>query len=491
MSWFARRPPPKPAAPASNRRTRPVTAEEVALAYRIVLGRDVDDEGLRGYVALGRSSGFSLSDLIDALRESDEYKAIGSETAPRAVSAAADTDADLIRPADVIARLSLDDLIGTADEYYRRIPDATPLMAKPFAYWHEAPQMLQDLGALLSGLRIGKSMTVLDFGGGTGWLSRILTELGCQAICCDVSEHALDIGRRSVDRHPLVGAVPYRPIFLRFDGTRLDLADDSVDRIVCFDAFHHVPNPATVVAELARVLRPGGVAGFSEPGRWHSRSAQSQYEMRHHKVLENDVDLNAIAAVARAAGFTRLTLKALVDAPLSLAEYNVLLDDAPAHDRDGLRTRLWDDMRGTMANRSVFFLHKGEPVFDSRGHEGLAHRLRIVEAPASAAVGRPFLVSIDATNTGRAIWLHQNVEIFGIVRLGTHLCDARGTLLSLDFSRHGLAHDVRPGDTIRIDATLTIPDPGEYRLQFDLVAEGVMWFENAGSCAVEAVIVVV
>ena len=153
-------------------------------------------------------------------------------------------------------------------------------MSKPFAFLHETPQMLENLGLLLGGLELGRTMSVLDFGAGTCWLSRILAQLNCQPICCDASRTALDIGRRLFAELPLIGTAVFAPEFLWFDGRRIDLPDRSVDRIVCFDAFHHVPNPDEVIAEFGRVLRPGGLVGFSEPGRRHSQTAQSQYEMR-------------------------------------------------------------------------------------------------------------------------------------------------------------------------------------------------------------------
>jgi ubiquinone/menaquinone biosynthesis C-methylase UbiE len=87
-----------------------------------------------------------------------------------------------------------------------------------------------------------------------------------------------------------------------FDGHRIDLPDASVDRIFCFDAFHHVPNPTQVMRELGRVLRPGGIAGFSEPGRHHSKGARSQYEMKNYTAIENDVVMEEVWTWARAAG---------------------------------------------------------------------------------------------------------------------------------------------------------------------------------------------
>ena len=138
-----------------------------------------------------------------------------------------------IKPADIIARHSVEELIETADEYYRGIADPTALMSRPFAYLHEAPVMLQNLGALLAGLQLGKTMTVLEFGAGTCWLSRCLAQLHCQPICCDASKAALDIGRRLFAEHPLIGSAVFAPVFLPFDGHRIELDDESVDRIVC------------------------------------------------------------------------------------------------------------------------------------------------------------------------------------------------------------------------------------------------------------------
>ena len=42
--------------------------------------------------------------------------------------------------------------------------------------------------------------------------------------------------------------------------TFLPFPDASFDLVVCIQAFHYMPDPAHVVAEFARVLRPGGTA---------------------------------------------------------------------------------------------------------------------------------------------------------------------------------------------------------------------------------------
>jgi ubiquinone/menaquinone biosynthesis C-methylase UbiE len=152
-------------------------------------------------------------------------------------------------------------------------------LAKPFSRPGEVTELLTCFGHVVAGLDLLPGMVVLDFGAGTGWTSWRLAQLGCQVIVSDVSAAALDLARERFRRWPNVGA-RRQPRFLLFDGYRIDLPDASVDRICCFDAFHHLANPADVMAEFARVLRPGGRVAFDEPGHYHSLQGQSQYEVR-------------------------------------------------------------------------------------------------------------------------------------------------------------------------------------------------------------------
>jgi len=385
----------------------------------------------------------------------------------------------MIDPKDVMRRYTVEELCETADQYYRLVSDPTPLMSKPFTFLHETPVALQNLGLLLSGLHLGKTMKVLDFGAGTCWLSRVLTQMNCQTICCDASRTALDIGRRLFEEYPLIGTVVYKPIFLSFNGRRIDLPDESVDRIVCFDAFHHVPNPAEVIMQFGRVLKKGGIAGFSEPGQGHSQTPQSQYEMSNYCVLENDINVNEIFHFAQTAGFTELSLKVVSDMEMSLSQHNLLFGQPG--DTEGLRSELWNQTYNAMHNRAIFFLHKGPLARDSRSHIGLAHVIRIDKTDYTLEAGQALRLSVTITNTGKASWLNTNSQIFGIVRLGTHLYDGDGKLINIDFSRHELPVPVSPGETVTMSVEEYLPGSGRYRLAFDLVAEGVTWFENVGS----------
>ena len=69
-----------------------------------------------------------------------------------------------------------------------------------------------------------------------------------------------------------------------------------------------------------------------------------------------------------------------------------------------------------------------------------------------------------------------------LVRLGAQLCDENGTLLERDYARAWLPETLKPGDSVDVPIEIVAPKkPGNYVLKFDLVSEGIDWFENNGS----------
>lgn len=45
----------------------------------------------------------------------------------------------------------------------------------------------------------------------------------------------------------------------------LSFADDSIDIVICNQVYEHVPSPVTLIAQILRILRPGGVCYFAGP----------------------------------------------------------------------------------------------------------------------------------------------------------------------------------------------------------------------------------
>ena len=88
----------------------------------------------------------------------------------------------------------------------------------------------------------------LDAACGTGRYAGYLAERGHRVVGVDSSRAMLDRARARVPRGEFVLA----------DLHRLPLPDDAVDVVVCGLALAHVPALGPVMAEFARVLRPGG-----------------------------------------------------------------------------------------------------------------------------------------------------------------------------------------------------------------------------------------
>jgi SAM-dependent methyltransferase len=382
---------------------------------------------------------------------------------------------------ELISRSSLEELNVAAENYFAGLSGWDDHLAKPFSRAEDAPGLLINLGVLLQGLELAPGLRVLDFGAGTGWISRYLTQLGCEVVLLDVSETALAIAAESYRRQPVFGSQP-APRFLRYDGRRIDLPDGSIDRIVSFDAFHHATNPDSVLAEFGRILVPGGIAAFAEPGPDHSRRPQSQSEMRTYGVVENDVDIHAIWRAAEAAGFSEIRVAAFNVPPyhMTLRQFDDLLEGGEAYLRWAESTRhfLYDV-------RNFFLTRRGEQRLDSRQARGLSASIEISMPPAVTA-GASIPVRATVINTGSAIWLPSATERGG-VSLGCHLY-RDGKLVSLDFHWERLSQEsVPPGETVELRFDLP-PLAGECILEFDCVANRICWFAEAGSRSIRVAV---
>jgi hypothetical protein len=122
------------------------------------------------------------------------------------------------------------------------------------------------------------------------------------------------------------------------------------------------------------------------------------------------------------------------------------------------------------------------------------HYLASIEVsglPASATCGELVSGSIALENRGVTAWKHATGS-GGQVRVGIQLLDSDGRLATKDFARAQLPADVQPNGRARFDVTFTAPGvPGRYRFKFDLVAEGVTWFEPVGTRTVNVPIEIV
>jgi SAM-dependent methyltransferase len=103
---------------------------------------------------------------------------------------------------------------------------------------------------------------VLDLGCGTGDLARALAAAGFRVAGCDIAGQML--ARAARQREGCAGWVRLAPGW-----RRLPFASAAFDVVVAASVLEYVAEPAVVLRECARVLRPGGVVLYTVPDLRH------------------------------------------------------------------------------------------------------------------------------------------------------------------------------------------------------------------------------
>lgn len=109
----------------------------------------------------------------------------------------------------------------------------------------------------------GQRRPLVELGSGSGFLGRLCPE----AITSDL--------------------LPAPGIDARFSALDLPLRDRSVGTLLMVDVFHHVPDSAKFLAEMTRVVRPGGRVVMLETA--HTPFSRLIFQNFHHEAFEPDV----------------------------------------------------------------------------------------------------------------------------------------------------------------------------------------------------------
>jgi demethylmenaquinone methyltransferase/2-methoxy-6-polyprenyl-1,4-benzoquinol methylase len=103
---------------------------------------------------------------------------------------------------------------------------------------------------------------ILDVATGTGLVAFALAARGAEVVGLDQSEDMLAGARARQARAGSAGQVS----FVRGEAEQLPFPDDSFDALTFTYLLRYVDDPQATLAELARVLRPGGRIGMVEFG---------------------------------------------------------------------------------------------------------------------------------------------------------------------------------------------------------------------------------
>jgi SAM-dependent methyltransferase len=179
--------------------------------------------------------------------------------------------------------------------------------------------------AFLRWLAVPANMRWLDVGCGTGIFTRMILDTCSPAVVIgiDCAPAQIEHARRCVDGHPIEFRVA--------DAQRLPFADASFDVVASALAINFVPDRSRALAEMRRVVRPGGeVAGcvwdFAAElsPSWPVRLGMSRLGVAAPSVTGAEHSgLDALASMYRQAGFEAVATTS-IEVSASFASFDEL-----------------------------------------------------------------------------------------------------------------------------------------------------------------------
>jgi hypothetical protein len=137
---------------------------------------------------------------------------------------------------------------------------------------------------------------------------------------------------------------------------------------------------------------------------------------------------------------------------------------------EGIKLEVWDDSR------------LGNAIPGATPRATIDVRTLLPGLPLVARPGRPLHVRTRVRNLSARPFPAQASYGRRLVRLGAQLCTADGTVIERDYARAWLPHNVEAGGEADVQIEIPAPEaPGRYSVKFDLVSEGIDWFERCGS----------
>ncbi len=95
---------------------------------------------------------------------------------------------------------------------------------------------------------------VLDLGCGVGNDLSRFAKGGAKVVGADLAAHSIDLAKSNLEQRGLTGE------FYVMNGENLDFEVNCFDVVYCHTVLHFTPDPAAMVREIHRVLKPGGLA---------------------------------------------------------------------------------------------------------------------------------------------------------------------------------------------------------------------------------------
>ena len=132
---------------------------------------------------------------------------------------------------------------------------------KVMAFSFKIRDFLKPRKNIVQEIGIKQGFHVLDYGCGSGGYVPAVAEL----VGNSGKLYALDINPLAIETVKKLAAKEQLPnVQTILSNCDTGLADDSIDMVLLYDAFHDLSNPDKILTELHRVLKPNGTLSFSD-----------------------------------------------------------------------------------------------------------------------------------------------------------------------------------------------------------------------------------
>jgi SAM-dependent methyltransferase len=192
---------------------------------------------------------------------------------------------------------------------------------------------------------------VLDLGCGAGRHTYEALRRGATVVALDQNADELRDVEEMVGAMAEAGEIkpPDEPVTRVGDARALPFADGTFDRVIAAEILEHIPDDRTVIAEIARVTRPGGRVAITVPRRWPEQVCWLLSD-EYHSVEGGHIRIYRGSALVRAVEAAGLTLVGshhahALHAPYWWLKCAVGVDRDHAVVRAYHRMLVWDMMR--------------------------------------------------------------------------------------------------------------------------------------------------
>ncbi|HLA12167.1 MAG TPA: class I SAM-dependent methyltransferase [Pyrinomonadaceae bacterium] len=330
-----------------------------------------------------------------------------------------------------------------------------------------------DFANIAYTLSLPAGATILDVGCGSGWLSEYFVRLGYKVTGVDLSPELIKIARERIASVPF-GLDHDKSLTCNFMVHDIEASpfQATFDAILCYDALHHFEDENAVLANLADMLRYGGLLFIAE-GERPAIGSQSEAEliavMEQYQTLESPFERDYLIQLLERHGL------AIIGDYTSIPGFL---------DRDNVSGHNVEFVEPVAFN--YLFCKKvgaGPVKLNSKNPGTLRASLTVVgdwQREVAASTPLEFVLRIE--NTGDTVWLVSNAPLVGRIRLGLKILSESGEVVEEIHGSPRLQRALAPGEEAFVRVVSGAPDTkGNYSLKIDLIDQDICWFEQCGS----------